>query len=113
MLLIPPPGPGEGADVAVPWAVVVDEGEQLVGHRDRSRVPAPPAGDRPAFVGQPAGVAASTADKTVVTHPDCWQPGPPRAEQPLDDRTRARHAAVHALDQGVGLLDAPVGSAGP
>ena len=31
----------------------------------------------------------------------------------IDERTRARHAAVHELlDQGVGLLDAPAGWAG-
>lgn len=49
---------------------------------------------------------AKAAEKTVVAHSGCWHTGPSRPNRPLDDRTRDRHAAVHALlDQGVGLLD--------
>jgi hypothetical protein len=44
---------------------------------------------------------------TVLAHSTSWrttqQPGP---TCPIEERTRARHAAVHELlDQGVGLLD--------
>jgi hypothetical protein len=49
---------------------------------------------------------AKAVEKTVVAHSGCWHTGPSRPNRPLDDRTRDRHAAVHALlDQGVGLLD--------
>ncbi|MEO3781623.1 ISL3 family transposase [Micromonospora sp. B11E3] len=49
---------------------------------------------------------AKAVEKTVVAHSGCWQPGPPRPDRPLDERTRQRHAAVHALlDEGVGLLE--------
>ncbi len=46
-------------------------------------------------------------EKTVIAHSTCWraaqQSGPTR---PIDERTRARHAAVHQLlGQGVGLLE--------
>ena len=48
-------------------------------------------------------------EKTVIAHSTCWRAaqshrsGPAR---PIDERTRARHAAVHELlDQGVGLLE--------
>jgi hypothetical protein len=46
-------------------------------------------------------------EKTVIAHSTCWhaaqQPGPMR---PIDERTRARHAAVHELlDRGLGLLE--------
>lgn len=57
-------------------------------------------------------------EKTVIAHSTCWRTQPPAprsaqsAQQPsrpvraLDERTRARHAAVHKLlDQGVGLLE--------
>jgi transposase len=49
---------------------------------------------------------AAAVEKTVIAHSGCWHTSPPRRDRPLDDRTRARHAAVHTLlDQGVGLLD--------
>jgi hypothetical protein len=49
---------------------------------------------------------AKAVEKTVVAHSGCWQPGPPRPDGPLDERTRQRHAAVHALlEDGVGLLE--------
>ena len=46
-------------------------------------------------------------EKTVIAHSTCWrtaqQPGP---TCPIEERTRARHAAVHELlGQGVGLLE--------
>jgi hypothetical protein len=45
-------------------------------------------------------------EKTVIAHSTCWRTqlsGPVRA---IDERTRARHAAVHELlGQGVGLLE--------
>ena len=49
----------------------------------------------------------AAVEKTVIAHSSCWhaapQPGPAR---PIDQRTRARHAAVHELlGQGVGLLE--------
>jgi Transposase len=48
---------------------------------------------------------AEAVKKTVVAHSRCWHTGPPRQTGALDDRTQARHAAVHALlGQGVGLL---------
>ncbi len=49
---------------------------------------------------------AKAVEKTVVAHSGCWQHGPPRPDRPLDERTRQRHAAVHALlDEGVGQLE--------
>lgn len=45
-------------------------------------------------------------EKTVTEHSRCWHDSPVRPNQPLDQRTRERHAAVHALlGQGVGLLE--------
>jgi transposase len=49
---------------------------------------------------------AAAVEKTVTAHSRCWHTGPPRQIGVLDERTRVRHAAVHALlDQGVGLLE--------
>jgi transposase len=49
---------------------------------------------------------AKAVEKTVVAHSGCWHTGPPRQTRELDERTRTRHAAVHALlDEGVGLLE--------
>jgi transposase len=49
---------------------------------------------------------AKAVEKTVIAHSRCWHTGPARQSRALDERTRARHAAVHALlDQGVGLLE--------
>ena len=45
-------------------------------------------------------------EKVVVAHSRCWHSGPLGQAQVLDERTQARHAAVHALlDQGAGLLE--------
>jgi len=55
-------------------------------------------------------------EKTVIAHSTCWRTPPPRQpsqpQQPsqpvraINERTRARHAAVHELlGQGVGLLE--------
>ena len=53
-------------------------------------------------------------EKTVIAHSACWRTPPPQPPQPqrsgprraIDERTRARHAAVHELlGQGVGLLE--------
>jgi transposase len=58
-------------------------------------------------------------EKTVVAHAGCWKPSPGRAvktappaaaaarvSRPIDERTAARHKAVHDfLGQGVGLLE--------
>lgn len=50
-------------------------------------------------------------EKVVIAHTACWRPAAAGAtstlrEPALAQRTRARHAAVHALlDQGVGLLE--------
>jgi Transposase len=51
-------------------------------------------------------------EKSVIAHGTCWRTQPPYAPEPsgpvraIDERTRARHAAVHELlGQGVGLLD--------
>jgi transposase len=45
-------------------------------------------------------------EKTVIAHGTCWRAGPPAQARAIDERTRARHAAVHELlDQGVGLLE--------
>jgi len=49
---------------------------------------------------------AKAVEKTVVTHSGCWHHGPTGPDRPLDERTRERHTAVHALlAQGVGLLE--------
>jgi transposase len=49
---------------------------------------------------------AKAVEKTVVRHSGCWHTSAPSRGRPSDDRTRARHAAVHALlDQGVGLTE--------
>jgi transposase len=55
---------------------------------------------------------AGAAEKTAIAHSTCWrtQPPPPkqssRPRRVIDERTRARHAAVHKLlGQGVGLLE--------
>jgi len=42
----------------------------------------------------------------VIAHSNCWRDGPVRPDQPLDERNRERHQAVHTLlDQGHGLLE--------
>ncbi|MFJ2028617.1 ISL3 family transposase [Streptosporangium sp. NPDC087985] len=47
---------------------------------------------------------AAAVEKTVVTHSRCWHTGPPRRTGALAERTRRKHAQVHALlDQGLGL----------
>lgn len=49
---------------------------------------------------------AKAVEKTVAAHSRCWHGSPARPDRPLDERTRERHAAVHALlEQGVGLLE--------
>lgn len=49
---------------------------------------------------------AKAVEKTVIAHSRCWHTGPPRQTRELDERTRVRHAAVHALlGQGAGLLE--------
>src|SRR5919202_6835103 len=46
---------------------------------------------------------ATAVEKTVAAHSGCWHASMPRRNRPLDERTRARHAAVHALlNQGIG-----------
>lgn len=48
---------------------------------------------------------AKAVEKTVVAHSNCWHERPTSGDRPLDERTRQRHAAVHALlTEGVGLL---------
>lgn len=57
----------------------------------------------------------AAVEKTVIAHRECWHPDPttasgtPTVERPvraIDERTRARHTAVHELlSQGVGLLE--------
>ncbi|WP_255739434.1 transposase, partial [Frankia sp. CiP3] len=45
-------------------------------------------------------------EKTVVAHSRCWHAGPDRTATTREERTRARHAAVHTLlDEGVGLSE--------
>jgi DNA-binding NarL/FixJ family response regulator len=54
-------------------------------------------------------------EKTVIAHSTCWRRQPQKAQQSsqsaaptraINERTRARHAAVHELlDQGAGLLE--------
>jgi transposase len=47
---------------------------------------------------------AKAVEKTVIAHSQCWRDGPIRPDQPLDERTRERHQAVHALlNEGHGL----------
>ncbi|GGK16102.1 hypothetical protein GCM10010124_05920 [Pilimelia terevasa] len=42
----------------------------------------------------------------MIAHSRCWRDGLIRPDQPLDDHTRDRHRAVHALlGQGHGLLE--------
>ena len=49
---------------------------------------------------------AAAVEKTAIAHSRCWHTGPYRRTGVLDERTRTRHAAVHALlDQGDGLLE--------
>ena len=49
---------------------------------------------------------AKAVEKTVIAHSRCWHDLPDRPAQALDERTRERHTAVHAmLEQGVGLLE--------
>jgi transposase len=36
-------------------------------------------------------------EKTVIAHGTCWRAGPPAQARAIDERTRARHAAVHEL----------------
>jgi transposase len=54
---------------------------------------------------------AGAVEKTVVMHSGCWRTdrraaNASRSVRAIDERTRTRHAAVHALlDQGVGLLE--------
>jgi hypothetical protein len=49
---------------------------------------------------------AAAVEKTVIAYSRCWHAGPPRQTGAREQRTQARHAAVHALrDQGVGLLE--------
>ena len=49
---------------------------------------------------------SKAVEKTVIAHSGCWRDGPVRPDQPLDERTRERHRAVHELlDQGHGLLE--------
>lgn len=49
---------------------------------------------------------SKAVEKTVIAHSGCWRDGPVRPDQPLDERTRERHRAVHELlDQGLGLLE--------
>lgn len=49
---------------------------------------------------------AKAVEKTVIAHSRCWHDRPQRPGQALDERTRERHTAVHALlEEGVGLLE--------
>jgi hypothetical protein len=49
---------------------------------------------------------AGAVEKTVIARSTCWHAQPSAPTRPIDERTRARHAAVHELlDQGVGLLE--------
>ena len=57
----------------------------------------------------------AAVEKAVIAHSTCWRAQPPQPQQPpqrsgpvrvIDERTRARHAAVHELlAQNVGLLE--------
>jgi transposase len=56
---------------------------------------------------------AKAVEKTVAAHSGCWHTSQARPNRALDDRTRDRHAAVHALlDQVWVCWTAPVGWAG-
>jgi len=45
-------------------------------------------------------------EKTVIAHSSCWRSHSPSPVRAIDERTQARHTAVHELlDQGVGLLE--------
>jgi len=49
---------------------------------------------------------AKAVEETVIAHSRCWHAGPSRQTKVLDERTKSRHTAVHALlEQGVGLLE--------
>jgi DNA-binding NarL/FixJ family response regulator len=52
---------------------------------------------------------AGAVEKTVIAHSTCWLAQPAALQsrpRPIDERTRARHAAVHELlGQGIGLLE--------
>ena len=48
----------------------------------------------------------AAVEKSVIAHGHCWRAGPPSPARAIDERTRARHTAVHELlNQGVGLLE--------
>ena len=48
----------------------------------------------------------AAVEKTVIAHSSCWRAHPCGPTRPLDERTRARHVAVHELlAEGVGLLE--------
>lgn len=48
----------------------------------------------------------AAVEKTVIAHSSSWRAHPSGRVRPIDERTRARHAAVHELlGQGVGLLE--------
>jgi transposase len=48
----------------------------------------------------------AAVEKTVIAHSSCWRTQPPGPARAVDERTGARHAAVHELlGQGVGLLE--------
>jgi hypothetical protein len=50
---------------------------------------------------------AATVEKTVDAHSRCWHTGSPRQNNDArEERTRQRHATVHALlAEGIGLLE--------
>jgi hypothetical protein len=49
---------------------------------------------------------ATAVEKTVIAHSSCWRVPHSASIRPINERTRARHAAVHEqLDQGAGLLE--------
>ncbi|GAA3104863.1 hypothetical protein GCM10010464_80060 [Pseudonocardia yunnanensis] len=48
----------------------------------------------------------AAVEKTVIAHSTCWRACPSGPVRAIDERTRARHAAVHELlGQGAGLLE--------
>jgi transposase len=48
----------------------------------------------------------AAVEKTVIAHSACWRVHPTDPVRGIDERTQARHAAVHdLLSQGVGLLE--------
>jgi hypothetical protein len=56
---------------------------------------------------------AKAVEKTVAAHSGCWHTAPPRQAGVLDERTRDRHATVHALLDRVWVCwNAPAGGAG-